>query len=365
MSWEIKEHTKAKHTILKNYLGAWFPIMAFSNPKIVYIDGFAGPGRYLNGEDGSPIYALKIAKEIFERFHQRLKDKTFVFLFIEADKEHYESLMNEIKCLDIPKQFKILSVNKSFENSMKEIFSVLDDANTNLAPSFAFIDPFGTKGIPFEIVKKIMSYPKCEVFINHMVSGVTRSQYVSDHSSLYGSTQWINYVDKPGGLTYFYSEQLKNEANVLYTRSFEVRNRKNAPIFDLIYATNNLKGLEKMKEAMWKADPSGNFVFRDKTNPDQLVLFELEPDLTPLKNQLLRNFAGKTASIEEIERYVLIETPFLKSHIRQKTLAPLEKKGVIQVSRPNGSRKGFIEGTKILFPVLQNVCSSLFCDKII
>jgi hypothetical protein len=42
----------------------------------------------------------------------------------------------------------------------------------------------------------------------------------------------------------------------------------------LFYATNELLGLEKMKEAMWKADESGEFRFSDATDPNQLVIFE-------------------------------------------------------------------------------------------
>jgi hypothetical protein len=44
--WPIEPHTAAKHQILRKYLDAWFPILATYNKRIVYVDGFAGPGRY-------------------------------------------------------------------------------------------------------------------------------------------------------------------------------------------------------------------------------------------------------------------------------------------------------------------------------
>lgn len=352
MSWEIKEHTKAKHKVLKSYLGAWFPIMAFSNPKIVYIDGFAGPGKYLNGEDGSPIYALKIAKEIFESHYSKLKDKQFVFFFIEANPEYFESLNNEINKLELPSNFNVTKINDEFRNVMEDIFEYLDKNNNNLAPTFAFIDPFGTKGVPFDIVKKIMSYKKCEVFFNHMYSGVMRSKHVSDHSELYGTDKWKDVVEheQPEKLTELYASQLHTVANVNFTRSFNVRARNNAHIFDLVYATNNLLGLKKMKEAMWKADPLGNFQFRDTTNPNQIVLFEEKPDLSPLKQILLTEFSGKAIEITEIDDYVAIKTPYLSGHIKQKTLQPMYKANEILVTRPPGSKSGFKDGTIITFP---------------
>ncbi|MCS5501310.1 three-Cys-motif partner protein TcmP [Lysinibacillus sp. A4] len=350
MSWKIKKHTKAKHKILKSYLGAWFPIMAFTNPKIVYIDGFAGPGRYLEGEDGSPIYALKIAREIFEKHYLKLKDKQFVFFFIEANKESFESLKKEINDLKLPSNFSVSIINDEFRNVMVEIFDYLDKNNNKLAPTFAFIDPFGTKGVPFEIVKKIMSYKKCEVFFNHMYSGVMRSKHVSDHTELYGTDKWKEVVDDAPKLTELYANQLQSIANVSYTRSFNVRAKNNAHIFDLVYATNNLVGLKKMKEAMWKADPLGNYQFRDTTNPNQIVLFEEEPDLTPLKQLLLEEFSGKAMEITEIDNFVATETPYLSGHIKQKTLQPMFKAKEIAVIRPNGSKSGFKEGTIITFP---------------
>jgi len=42
--WEIDPHTKAKHEILRRYLNAWFPILNSWNNRIIYIDGFSGPG---------------------------------------------------------------------------------------------------------------------------------------------------------------------------------------------------------------------------------------------------------------------------------------------------------------------------------
>jgi three-Cys-motif partner protein len=60
--WSITPHTQAKHAILKRYLDAWFPILSrqaailnrkfgtVNGRRILYIDGFAGPGIYTGGE---------------------------------------------------------------------------------------------------------------------------------------------------------------------------------------------------------------------------------------------------------------------------------------------------------------------------
>ena len=41
-------------------------------------------------------------------------------------------------------------------------------------PTFAFIDPFGWKGVPFAIVREVMSHQSCEVVITFMYEEINR-----------------------------------------------------------------------------------------------------------------------------------------------------------------------------------------------
>jgi hypothetical protein len=48
--WRADAHTFAKHDILRQFLGAWFPILSRqaanlgrSQRNVLYVDGFAGP----------------------------------------------------------------------------------------------------------------------------------------------------------------------------------------------------------------------------------------------------------------------------------------------------------------------------------
>lgn len=61
--WPLDPHTAAKHEILRRYLNAWFPILGTYNGRVVFLDGFAGPGIYSQGEPGSPIVALRTLLE--------------------------------------------------------------------------------------------------------------------------------------------------------------------------------------------------------------------------------------------------------------------------------------------------------------
>ena len=40
--WHLEPHTAKKHEILRRYFQAWLPILAHTNGRVLYIDGFAG-----------------------------------------------------------------------------------------------------------------------------------------------------------------------------------------------------------------------------------------------------------------------------------------------------------------------------------
>ncbi|MFN3485033.1 MAG: three-Cys-motif partner protein TcmP [Planctomycetota bacterium] len=89
--WEIDPHTAAKHEILQRYLEAWFPILGSQHQHVVYIDGFAGPGRYKGGELGSPIIALNVAAN-----HRKTLGGELVFWFIDERADRIEHLKREL-----------------------------------------------------------------------------------------------------------------------------------------------------------------------------------------------------------------------------------------------------------------------------
>jgi three-Cys-motif partner protein len=50
----------------------------------------------------------------------------------------------------------------------------LEQQMDRLAPTFAFIDPFGWTGMPMQLIARLLNHPSCEVFINLMVGFINR-----------------------------------------------------------------------------------------------------------------------------------------------------------------------------------------------
>lgn len=69
----------------------------------------------------------------------------------------------------------------------------------------------------------------------------------------------------------------------------------------------------------------------------------------PLRDDLLRVFAGQEVTIGALENHVLTCTPYREAHLRKPVLDPWETAKTIEVIRePN--RRQFPPGTRIRFP---------------
>jgi three-Cys-motif partner protein len=345
--WELEPHTRAKHAILKRYLQAWTPILSLGGfPQIAYIDGFAGPGRYSKGEDGSPVIALKIAIE------QTKPGTRVLFLFVELDSERARVLQTIVDGIQRTADIRVkVAAGKTFEQAFEEFLAFYTKKRQSLPPTFAFIDPFGWKGVPFSIVKQVMSYQSCEVLVTFMYEEINRflsqGQQGENFDSFFGTPRWrdCNSIIEPHTRNRFlhdlYVEQLRSTAGAKYVRSFEMRNGRDVTDYFLFYATNSRKGLQKMKEAMWKVDAVGEFTFSDATDPNQMVLFG-EPAVDVLKEQILRRFSGRDATVADVEEFVLAETAFRETHYK-KILKDLEIGSptlLTAVNPPAGRRAG-------------------------
>jgi three-Cys-motif partner protein len=341
--WQIEPHTRAKHEILRRYLQAWMVILSQGKfPEILYIDGFAGPGEYTGGEIGSPIIALDTALG----YRPPLTAKVH-FLFVEKEPDRADHLRNLVASKTVPTNFRrLIEGGVTFESAFEKRYQEFV-RNGRLIPTFAFIDPFGWTGAPFSLVRKILSQRSCEVFVNFMYEEINRfighRDQVANFDSFFGTSEWKKCVGETDPqkrnrcLHDLYLRQLHTAAK--YVRSFEMSNARDVVDYYLFYATNELLGLKKMKEAMWRVDESGEFRFSDATDPNQLVLFEKVPNLPALKERLLSAFAGREASVDDIEKFVIVETAFRETHYKG-VLKELEAKtGQLKIVRAAPRRR--------------------------
>ncbi len=341
--WPIEPHTSAKHQILRKYLDAWLPILGTYNKRIVYIDGFSGPGEYTGGEPGSPIIALEAA-----RTHRANLAGELVFLFVEERPDRVAHLNGRISSIQLPGHFKVQVEHGTFAAHLTGLLDTLDKERGQIAPTFALIDPFGFAGVPYALIKRLLAKDKCEVLITFMVDSINRwlthpDENIRAHiTETFGTEDAVKVAFGPGdraeGLKNLYQRQLRRAAK--FVRYFEMRDRDNRVVYYLFFATNNPVGHLKMKEAMWKVDPMGDFSFSDATDPSQALLFNA-PSSVPLAGALAAKFKGtRQIPVQRVETYVIDDTAYLRKHMGE-ALLQLETEGKLKVadSKTDGKKR--------------------------
>jgi three-Cys-motif partner protein len=351
-TWPLSPHTAAKHFIFRRHLSAWLPKLAWAG-NLLIIDGFAGPGEYTGGEPGSPIIAVDTAVS----HRANLAGCRIQFLFIEEDGRRFSHLEEKVSELPHPSNIAIETRHASFKEVVGDLLDAAEGRRQNLHPSFFMIDPFGFEGVPMSLVERISRQPRSEVLISFMYDSVTRwlgdPRNELNFDELFGTRAWRdarNMADADIRRQYLldlYVEQLRKNG-WRYVRTFEMKDKGNRTEYFLVFGTNHLDGLRVMKDAMWKVDPSGQFMFSDATDRRQLTLIAPEPDFGQLKRLIWEHFSERAEfTIEELEEFVLVDTAFRETHYKNQILRPAEKAGQLEVvgGGTRTGRSGYPDGT--------------------
>lgn len=350
--WPLEPHTRGKHEVLRRYLTAWFPIIGSFAQRMVFIDGFAGPGEYSGGEPGSPLIAL----ESYGRYADRIKGEVF-FLFVEEDQARMEHLKKVVKALpDLPKNVKLQAATADFERAMTSILNRIKPGR-QLAPAFVMVDPFGVKGFPMALIQRILKSGKAELYISFMYEFIDRFKSTPEFdpilTALYGTDGWKKGLELTGQAKkrfFFdlYDRQLRT-AGAKHVLRFDLY-RNSHHVYALFFATQHPKGADVMKRAMWSAAPFGDFAFRGGQT-GQMIL-GIEPDYTPLRKALQAEFSGHGwVTIEQVEEFVASDkTPFHSGQLKTPVLVPLETEGLVEVDSSTRKRTlRYPPGTKLRF----------------
>ncbi|MDM7939711.1 MAG: three-Cys-motif partner protein TcmP [Methanothrix sp.] len=337
--WKIEPHTQAKHFLLKQYLSAWMPIVSSYFNELLFIDGFSGPGIYEGGEPGSPIVALSVAEE-----HGGIPKEAIIrFRFIEERIDRAEELCRQVELHNRSRTFDTQVVVGEFSDKILGLMDEFSPSNQHKSiPKLVMIDPFGFSGIPFAKVYQILQQQHSEVFITFMADAINRFLQHPDDSirahidEAFGQKGVAQIILESGfrGRVNLIQETYKQRlcTAAKYVRAFSMHDRADRLLYFLFFATNNSLGFSKMKEAMWKLDPSGQFRFSDRTNPEQCVLFA--PGVMTevyLSQDLKQSFHGKTVLSDKVLKFTSEETAFTETHCR-KALKIMEEKREIVVS---------------------------------
>jgi len=349
---DYREQTQVKHSILRAYLSAYYHILKRWNNNLVYIDGFAGPGCYLQrttGEtfDGSPILALQLIANN-DDFSKQVST-----IFIESDPVLFDQLKDRVEGFykAHPNIRKPIYRLGTFSDTLNEI---LGELGGKLAPTFLFVDPCGVSGASFDTIRAVMVNDKCEAFIFFNIDGVRRIAGLSALSpvlvELMGSKERAKHLYEELRTTTNtrareeiilreYRTAVEEEMGAKYIIPFRVEHedQRKASHY-LIHATRNGLGFKIMKDVMSRLghgeDEPGGLELRQKGRTNFVPMFDKHADV---KAEILRALGDKPLRVSVFyDEWTMRPTDMQCEAAYRRALLDLEKDGNIEVLGKDG-----------------------------
>ncbi len=317
-------HTVAKHRILQAYLTRWLAILdrnaqkiGRSSQRLLYVDGFAGAGEYEDGVPGSPQIPIDI---VANQSHQFACPIEMRFIEKRSDRAaHLRQLIRDkkAKLVGTTGRLQIIDpVEGDCEQEIRRLVSECEARRQALGPAFFFLDQFGYSSFSMDLIQTILRHEVCETFsylnwnlLHPFMADATKHAGIS---KAFGGSEWREVLTLSGSQkeTRFrevYLAALRERAGARYAYPFAMRGPDHRVIYWLFFCTNNLRGLEEMKEAMWEVDRSGGFEFSDKFASERSSLYEYTD--AQLATDLVRELDGQSMTVEQLKEYVLVNTP--------------------------------------------------------
>lgn len=326
--WKLEPATAAKHRLYQRYLDAWWPILlqtsqrtGFAFPRVTLLDAFAGPGRYEDGEPGSPVFILDRLLHHDAVARMNLRRERVHLVFIERDPARYRHLLGELNAAFGPLADLPVRVEVRCGEAGKDSLPVLTELGAWGHPILGIFDSWGSVNVPLEVMSRIARNRSSEVITTFGPNWFSRREDLNAPTldTVFGGREfWTPAADEARPDERWrawlgtYRNALKR-AGFGYQLQFKLVPRTGQPLY-LVFGTGSDAGLKAMKEAMWSVDDRDGESFKDPRNrgsaaAGQIDLFQMDgvidPELIELVTQRL---TSGSVSVEAIGRWLLTET---------------------------------------------------------
>jgi three-Cys-motif partner protein len=340
----IKRVSRTKHAILEKYLPSWAIILGAANLRLNYIDCFAGPGRYeFVGEavDGSPVIAVKAAKA----FLAARPNHSLSVLLTEKDQKQVQQLERQLVILQpYPQNLRVDVLNEDSKTFIPDLLKQVP----SLAPSFFMIDPYGHPLI-LPVINTILSRQSTETLITLMWYRINMDLgnpvVQANVDVLFGDSEWrkqpfvtMKGVERENSFLDYFISRLQARFVLPFRIGFDPEDKMKGERtkYYLLHASNHSRAALLMKEVMWPlGDEDGTFDFSAES---QGVLISRTPHVDELRQVLLREFAGKELSFDEIREQTW-RLPFIEKHYRG-VIQKLRTEGIVSVTPVSSKKSG-------------------------
>lgn len=326
-----KPWSKTKDDLLRTYLYVFFIKVYSTRYEIVYVDGFAGAGKYEDGTIGSPMLALEAATVANRnaKFHPKVN-----FVFSEKRKDHSECLLSAVRNSSYTKRYRddAVVLNADYRGAITSSLENYPKART----FFYYIDPCGIVDLRFDVFETISRkmgarHTGTEILLNFSSQGFLREalaalkladaipgdidpydegfDVVPDSArradrldSIVGGNWWRDIVQKCGHkeIGYWEAERQVSQGfcNALsqlfsYVTNMPIREtqRSNRVKYRMIHMTNHPQGCIEMNNCMIK---------RYEDRETQQIMFEVDFELDDVGSRMAEFHCASASVISSL-----------------------------------------------------------------
>lgn len=349
---EKKPQTTYKIEYVSKYVEKWLCIMSNVDEvkNINFIDCMCNAGIYTDGGKGTAIKVL----ELFNGFALQHRDKIFNLILNDISPDRLRiitTIINDyvgVKAPNIHIVIRNMDVNAflSDEEFFKKYFNCYPKRSSNLV----FVDPYNFCTVKISVLEKFLSKTYCELIFNVFTSDFVRNQD-KNKMKKFCAEEKISCTSKDDMVMHI-TNQLR-VGNIKYSFAYEFKTVKNMELYQIMFFTPSIKGLEKLKEALWDTFNGKDFHKNQTESASLQMSFFTEEDekdwmtelhSTTAKKLLLEYFMGK-GEIEyvTIESFIIENTMLNGNQILEHVLKPLIQDGEIKklgyVSRSSNYKK--------------------------
>lgn len=360
-----KEQSLVKSTIVSKYLWAWAKVIISAQKryrrkaKIAYIDLFAGPGRYEDNTNSTPLLVLQQA------INDPEMSQCIVTFFNDKNEQNVISLRQSIQQLPRVEKLRHQPIVKNIEigSAIVEQFKQM-----KLIPTLLFVDPWGYKGLSLNLIDAVLKNWGCDCIFffnyNRINMGLNNEKVREHMNALFGNQRADELRAKLPALRPFEREltiveelsQAFRNLGYQFVLPFRFMNDDGTRTsHHLIFVTKNFLAYNIMKNIMAGASTSvsqgvASFEYNpaDKRMP---LLFELTKPIDELAKNILADFSGHKLTFKELYERHSIGKPFVERNYKA-VLLQLEADGKIFTKPPASERRKntFGENVTIIFP---------------
>jgi three-Cys-motif partner protein len=341
------DESRVKTDIVENFFVSWAKVISGHQKKrhdpvaLAYVDLFAGPGKYLDGSESTPLRILRQILKVDE-----WKSNTLL-LFNEADEELLKGLRRNLDeadaaALRVSPAFGSDVVTANYRGCLRHIEG---------RPALFFIDPWGYKGIALRLLRDFVSGFGNDLifFFNYrrINAAVSNDLFAERMDELFGTRSQslrrdvarLHGFAREEAIIAAASEEI-SENVAQHVQKFRFARSGGEASHYLFFVSKSPRGHEIMTNIMAKrsSDVIGGvptFEFTQKGGTGWLF----QPDqIEELARTLMRDLSGKRLSVDSIYTDHGSGKQLQRKHYKQ-ALLRLEARGDVEMNPPAEKRR--------------------------